>query len=120
MLEPLPDLPEGVIGFEAVGEVEKDDYTETLRPALDAAAEVGEIRLVYVLGERFTGYSAGASWEDLSLATHHLSAYERTALVSDHEWLNHAASGFGWMMPGKLKVFPLAERAEAIAWAADD
>jgi hypothetical protein len=25
---------------------------------------------------------------------------------------------FGWMTPGQVKVFPLAQRAEAIAWAA--
>jgi hypothetical protein len=28
------------------------------------------------------------------------------------------AALFGWMTPGELKHFPLAERAAAIAWAA--
>jgi hypothetical protein len=27
---------------------------------------------------------------------------------------------FGWMTPGDLKRFPVAERAQAIAWAAGD
>ena len=67
MLRPLSDLPSGVIGFEAVGEVHSDDYRDVLRPAIDSAAAAGPVRFVYVLGPEFTGYSAGASWEDSEL-----------------------------------------------------
>jgi len=119
MLEPLNDLPDGVIGFEAVGEVHSDDYTEILRPALDDAAAAEGIRLVYVLGARFAGYSAGASWQDSKLALEHHKAWQRTALVSDVDWIRHLASLFGWMMPGDFAHFPLAERDRAIAWVAE-
>ena len=30
------------------------------------------------------------------------------------------AAVFGWMIPGDFKLFPFAERDEAIAWAAED
>ena len=43
MLEPIADLPPGVVGFEAVGEVHADDYRTTLIPALDA--QDGPLRL---------------------------------------------------------------------------
>jgi hypothetical protein len=118
MLEPLHDLPDGVIGFEAVGEVHANDYTEMLRPPLDEAAAAGGIRLVYVLGDRFAGYSAGASWQDSKLAFEHHKAWKRTALVSDADWVRHLASLFGWMVPGDFAHFSLAERDDAIAWAA--
>lgn len=64
MLEPLSGLPDGVIGFEAVGRVEASDYADVLRPAIERAAATGGLRFVYVLGDRFEGYSAGASWQD--------------------------------------------------------
>ncbi len=119
MIETLPDLPDGVIGFEAVGEVHADDYRTTLVPGLEAAGENGAIRLVYVLGDRFEGYSAGASWQDAKLGLEHHGKWRRAALVTDAGWAAHLASLFGWMVPGELKVFPLAERDDAVAWAAE-
>ena len=32
--------------------------------------------------------------------------------------MRHLTELFGWMTPGEVKVFPLAQRGEAIAWAA--
>jgi len=51
VIEALPDMPDGVLGFEAVGEVHAEDYVTTLVPAIEAHS--GPVRLVYVLGERF-------------------------------------------------------------------
>ena len=62
MLEPLEGLPPGVIGFEAVGEVEASDSTGVLVPVIEAAAADVPIRMVFVMGDRFDGYSAGAAW----------------------------------------------------------
>lgn len=118
MIEALPDLPPGVLGFEAVGEVHAADYEDVLRPALDAAAAGGAIRLVYVLGDRFDGYSTGAGVQDSKLAFAHHKAWERTALVSDLDWVRHLVAVFGWMVPGSFRLFGLAERDEAIAWVA--
>jgi hypothetical protein len=120
MLHPLDDLPPGVIGFEAVGEVEADDYERVLDPAVDAAANDGRIRLVYVLGDRFTGYSAGAAWQDTRLGLTHLKAWDRLALVSDLDWVEHLVGLFGWMVPGDVKLFGLNELPRAIDWAAGD
>lgn len=122
MIEVLPDLPPRVLGFEAVGEVHAADYEDVLQPALDEAADSGEIRLVYVLGDRFEGYSAGASVQDSKLAFSHHKAWKRTAIVSDLDWVRHLTSVFGWMVPGSFRLFGLAERSDAIAWvaAADD
>ena len=83
MIEPLENLPEGVIGFRAVGVVEPDDYKNVLDPAVDAASAGGApVRLVYVLGDRFEGYSSGASWQDSKLAFEHHKRWKRMALVS--------------------------------------
>ena len=72
------------------------------------------MRLVYVLGPEFTGYSAGADWQDAKLGVHHLSAWERAAVVSDVEWVEHLVGAFAWLIPGELRRFSLAERDEAV------
>lgn len=118
MLQPLTDLPAGVIGFEAVGEVHADDYRTTLIPALEAVD--GPLRVVYVLGERFEGYSSGASWQDAKLGVEHHGHWHRAAIVTDIDWVRHLAGAFGWMVPGQFHVFHLADQADAVAWVADD
>ena len=117
MFEPLEGLPEGVIGFRASGKIEASDYTDVLVPAIDKAAEAGGFHLVLVF-DSFDGYSAGAGWEDLKMGIHHLKHWERTALVTDIEWMTHLVALFGWMTPGEFKHFPLAEQEAAISWAA--
>jgi hypothetical protein len=117
VFEPITGMPAGVIGFEAVGKVEAADYEDVLMPAIARSAEAGDVRLVLVLGDRFTGYSPGAMKEDAGLVSH-AKAWKRTALVSDLGWIAHLATAFGWMVPGKFKHFGLAERDAAIAWVA--
>ncbi|MEO8092072.1 MAG: STAS/SEC14 domain-containing protein [bacterium] len=117
MIEPIDDLPHGVVGFEAVGEVSADDYSDVLIPAVEQALRSNEkIRLMYVLGDRFTGYSAGAAWQDTKLGFEHLRRWERMAVITDSDWIGHAVGAFGWMIPGEVRIFPTAERAAAQAW----
>lgn len=120
MLRPIPDLPSGVLGFEAVGEVHADDYRDVLRPAVDRAVGRGEVRLVFVLGAEFTGYSAGAAWEDAKLGFDHHAAWVRTAFVSDLDWVRHLTAAVGWLVPGEVRSFELRERAEAVRWTAGE
>ena len=117
MLQEIPDLPPGVIGFEVSGRLEADDYRTTLLPALEAAAATGDVRLVVVI-PAFEGLSAGAMWEDTKMGVEHWGAWKRTALVTDIEWMANALAWFGWMSPGQVKHFALSEREAAIAWAA--
>ena len=117
MFEPLEGLPDGVIGFEAVGDIQAADYEDVLAPAIARAAAAGPVRLVFVLGDRFAGYSVGAITKDAGMVGH-AQRWERTALVSDFGWVTHLATIFGWMVPGRFRQFPLGERAEAVAWVA--
>jgi hypothetical protein len=118
MFEPLADLPNGVIGFEAVGEVTPDDFESVLLPAIEAAAKAGKIRLLFVLGERYTGFKAGVVWEKAKMRAEHIGAWERCALVTDIEWIERIVGLLHFMLPGNLKLFPLAELDGAKAWVA--
>jgi hypothetical protein len=117
VIEELAGLPAGVIGFEAAGKLSVEDYRDVLLPALERAAADGEVRIVIVIPE-FHGMSGGALWQDLKLGVEHLRAWKRIALVTDIEWMHHMTALFGWMTPGEVRVFPLARRDEAMAWAA--
>ena len=68
--------------------------------------------------ERWEGMSSGAAWEDLKVGMKNLTKWKRIALVTDLDWMITVVSLFGWMTPGELKRFPVAEREEAIAWVA--
>jgi hypothetical protein len=116
MLQEIPDLPAGVIGFEVAGKLEVADYTDRLKPAIDRAAEAGAVRFVIVFPE-FEGIAGGAVWQDFKMGFDHWKAWKRIALVTDIDWMTHATHWFGWMTPGEVKVFPMAERAAAITWA---
>jgi hypothetical protein len=121
MISELPDLPDGVLGFRASGEVSADDYKTVLVPAIDRALEGGgKVRLVYELGGDYEGFEAGGVWQDLRLGTSHLTSFERLALVTDVDWIRRATKAFGFLMPGELEVFGLGEREAAARWAAGE
>lgn len=117
MITELTDLPPGVIGFEASGKLRAEDYNEVLLPSIERVASNGDVRVVIVIRD-FDGLSAGALWEDLKMGVEHLSAWKRIALVTDVDWMRHMTSMFGWMTPGEMKHFSLAERSAALAWVA--
>jgi hypothetical protein len=119
VIEVLENLPENVFGVEAIGTVTDDDYEQVLVPAIERQRDTqGKIRFVYVLGERFDGWTLGALWDDAKLGMKDVRTWERIALVTDKEWLHHTVKALGWMVPGDVRVFGVAELDDAVAWAA--
>ena len=120
MIRLLRDMPAGVLGLEAVDDVEKEDYQNVIAPAIDAAiAEHGNVRLVYVLGREFDEYEGEAVWEDLKLGARHTTAFERIAVVTDARWAGPAIKIFSVLWPGQARAFPLSELEAAKQWAAE-
>jgi hypothetical protein len=115
MITELTDLPAGIIGFEASGKLEAEDYRDVLLPAVERASANGDVRMLLVISS-FDGLTAGALWQDLRVGVEHLRGWKRIALVTDIEWMSQMTAMFGWMTPGTVKHFPLGERAAAIAW----
>jgi hypothetical protein len=120
MIRLLGDMPAGVLGLEAVDDVEEVDYTDVLIPAVEAAiAEHGKVRIVYVLGPEFDEYEGEAVWQDLKLGVSHPAAFERIAVVTDARWAGPAIKIFSVLWPGQARAFPLAELDSATRWAAE-
>ena len=116
MITTIPDMPAGTIGFEATGTVTAEDYETVLVPALTAAIEAGPVRLLYVLGDDFESYSAGAMWSDTRLWAGHPTGWARIAVATDVDWVEHAIKAFGWMMPGRVRLFDDDDVDEAKRW----
>jgi SpoIIAA-like len=117
MIEPISALPENVVGFVAEGDVTAEDYEQRLVPAIERAlASHDKIRLLYVLGSDFTGYSGRAIWDDGKVGMQHLTRWERIAVVSDQQWIRHSVNVFGYLIPGEVKAFELADQDAATAW----
>ena len=120
MIRLLRNMPPGVLGLEAVDDVEKEDYENVIVPAVEkAVAEHGKVRLVYVLGPEFDDYEGEAVWEDIKLGTRHVTSFERIAVVTDASWAGPAVKVFSLLWPGRAKAFPLRELETAKRWAAE-
>jgi hypothetical protein len=121
MVEKIEDMPAGTIGFRASGKLTAEDYREVLVPTLKAAVEAGEVRMLFVLSD-FEELEPRAWLEDaktgLELGFLKHSAWKRSAIVSDAEWVKKAFRLFAWMTPGEVKVYELAEEAAARTWVA--
>lgn len=121
MLELMPDLPERVVGVVASGEVSAHDYETVLVPAIEAALEKHDgVRIVYQIGPAFTGFTAGAAWDDMKLGVAHLRAWERVAIVTDVQWVTAAMRLFAFTMPCPVRLFANSDLAQALHWIAAD
>jgi hypothetical protein len=121
MIERLTDMPPGTLGFRVQGEVEREDYDKVLTPELRQALEAGPLRTLYVI-ETLDEMEPAALWADtklgVDLGLRHRDAWVRSAIVTDIQWLARATRLFAWMIPGEVRVFPLAELEQAKSWTA--
>lgn len=120
MIQLIDGLPDAVVGLEAVGQVESADYEAIAAPAVKRALERHpKIRLIHVLDDRFTGYTAGGGWQDAMLGFAHPRSFDRIAVVTDSESIHRLVTLAGWSVPGQLRLFPIREREQAEAWASE-
>ena len=87
-----------------------------LLPAIQKAAADGEVRIVIVM-PKFEGLRAGRSGRTSRWASS-TGASGSGLPVTDVDWMRHGVDWFGWMTPGEVKHFPLAERASRRSRAA--
>ncbi len=95
----------------------RKDYDDILVPAVTAALRGHEkVRLYYEVTPKFSGMEAGAMWEDFQVGMGHLTRWERVAVVTDVEWIRHTINAFGFLLPGKLRIFACSETGAAREW----
>jgi SpoIIAA-like len=120
MLRRMTDMPVGTIGFEAIGEVEDDDWEKEVEPVLRREiAEGRDLRLLYLLGPESREVEGDAMTADTGFRARHATSYERVAVVSDEDWMRPALRALSFLLPGKAKGFRVRDLEAAKAWLAD-
>ncbi len=119
-LRPMTDMPAGTVGFEAIGEVEDDDWEQAVEPVLRREIADGrQVRLLYLLGPEARDVEGDAMSADVGFRARHATSFERVAVVSDEDWMRPAVRALSFLLPGKAKGFHVRELAAAKTWLAD-
>jgi SpoIIAA-like len=122
VIERLEGMPDGTIGYRATGRLTREEYRDLLLPGVKAAAEAGDVRMVFAVGPGFERIELGALALDtkagVMLGVGHPKAWKRTALVTDVDWLADVMHLFGWLTPGEVKLYGLDGLEDAKAWVA--
>ena len=122
MIELLDDMPDGTVGLRIDGDVEREDYTRVLVPALTSAVDSGRgLRTLYLI-EDLDEIEGAALWEDTKLGydlvIKHHGAWQRSAIVTDIDWMARASKLLLWLFPGEARLFRVADLDQAKAWIA--
>jgi hypothetical protein len=121
MLRPVTDMPAGTIGFEAIGDVEDEDWEHVVEPVLrQAIAEGRNVRLLYLFGPSADEVEGDALKAGAGFRARHAGSYERVAVVSDENWVRPALRALSFIFPGKTRGFRVRDLAAAKAWLAED
>jgi len=119
MIKQLMHVPPHVVAFEATGDVTKDDFINTVHPAVQKAIkETDELNYLLVLKTDIANFTAGAWWQDAVLGIKHLSKWRRAAIVTDNKNIQTFTTIFSALMPGEFKGFDHEKLQEAIDWIA--
>lgn len=117
MIELLKGFPSNVVAITCHGNVSRQDYDDVLIPAVEKALQSHDkVRMLYEVAPDFESYDAGAAWEDFKTGIEHFSQWERIAVITDIPWISAAMKVFSVFLPGGIRVYPLAEAAQARLW----
>jgi hypothetical protein len=120
MLRQMDDMPAGTVGFEAVGDVEDDDWEDVVEPVLRREiAAGGKVRLLYLIGPEARDVDADAMQADTGFRARHAKAFERIAIVCDETGVKSAVRVLSMLTPGRMRAFPASELAAAKRWLAE-
>ena len=112
----------GTLAFVISGRLTRADYEEVLLPPVRDKISRGEHIRVLAVIEDFHGLEPGPLLADLkgamSLGSGQRSLASYFAVMTDAEWVRRGISLFGWMVPGEIRVFTTARRADAETWLA--
>jgi hypothetical protein len=120
MFTRIDNLPEGIVGVVASGQVTADDRRRVLEPTIEDTVEAaGRVRLLYVAGPDFAGYDRGGLYDDAVFGTRHFNHFDRIAFVVNDGPYQRAVLAMNGLMPAHLRIFAPAEFLDAEEWLMD-
>ena len=120
MIEKIKNLPENVIGFNAIDHVTGDDYEKILIPLVEKKLKkFDKLNLIYHIGEEFEKFEPRAMWDDAKVGFEHIHSWGKIAMVSDVSWIRGMTKFFAFMFPCKVKIFKNDQLDEAVKWVSE-
>lgn len=111
------NTPDTMVAFRAMGEVTKEDYENTVIPAVEALiSSINEINFLLVLDTDIENFTLGAWMQDAMLGIKNLGKWNRAAIVTDSEKIIAFTNGFSYMVPGEFRGFKKEAYQEAVHW----
>ena len=119
MLRRMNDMPSGTIGFEAVGEVDDDDWEDVVEPCCalrsPRAARCGSC----ISWAARRGHRGRRREGRHRLPRPSCQEFERVAVVSDESWIKPALRVLSFLMPGGARGFAVRDLPAAKTWLAE-
>ena len=106
-----------VLAVAALGKITREDYEEVLIPVFESLTrDEGKAKLLFIFGDDFAGYSAGAAWDDAKFGCLHLRDIAALAVVSDKAWLRFGVKTFAPLIGCPVALFHGHELEDARKW----
>lgn len=107
-----------VIEVTVRGKLTREDYGSFV-PVLEERMKQRKVKILFSM-EGFTGWDAGALWEDIKFDIRHFGDIERLAMVGDKKW----EEGMAWFCKpfttAKVAYFDQAQIDTARSWLRGD
>jgi hypothetical protein len=120
MVEQMMDVPAGMVGFRATGDVTEEDYKDVIVPAVEQLVRMwGTINFLLLLDTSVTRFTPGAWLQDALMGLRRITRWRRAAIVSDSEGVRKFTNIFSKLAPGEFKGFTKEQLPTAIAWTSE-
>lgn len=121
MLYVLPETTGDIIVLQANDTLTASDYTETFLPLFEHVKNTHpEVRLLITFAPDFSGFEAGALWEDLKFGTEHANDFYRIAIVGDPKWTEWMTKVGDLLTQGEMRHYRMTQLLEALRWINDE
>ena len=121
MVTQLEGLGGKSVGFRFLGEISKEDYDNTILPALKSKTDTfSTINLMMVIETELSNFTAAAWLQDAIMGLKNMLKMHRVAIVSDSMLVKTVTPMADKIIPGEYKVFKLKDQVEATNWVTSD
>ena len=117
MITILPETIGYTLAVKADGKLTAADYETVFIPELEKLIkQFGQVRLLLQFDAGFSGWEAGAAWDDAKFGMKHRHDFKRIAIVGGPKWVAWAAKLGAHLLDGEVRVFEAKDLPEAGVW----
>ena len=117
MLEILPETNDNTLIVKASEKLTCRDYEDIFIPQLNQRLnKLGKIKAVISFDDSFTGWEAGAAWDDFIFGVQHRHDFEKVAVVGQQKWLQWATKIGAYFMDGQVAIYAPDQFQDAVNW----